>query len=64
MDSIADIRKEYKLQSLNEADAESNAIKQFSLWWQDALDSEIDEVNAVTLATAALMESHLQELFC
>lgn len=54
MDSIADIRKDYKLKSLNEADIDSNAIRQFGLWWQDALDSEIDEVNAVTLSTATI----------
>jgi len=40
------------LQSLQEGDAESNAIKQFSIWWKDAINSEIEEVNALTLATA------------
>ena len=53
MTHIASIRKEYKLKSLDEAEAAGNAIKQFDRWWQDAINSEIDEVNAFTLATAA-----------
>ena len=52
MHNIADIRKEYKLQTLNEADVNPNAIQQFHKWWNEALMSEIDEVNAMTLATA------------
>lgn len=50
--AIADIRREYKLQSLNEEDVAANAIKQFDKWWQEAVNSHIDEVNAMTLATA------------
>ncbi len=53
MTQIASIRKEYKLKSLDEAAAAGNAIKQFDQWWQDSINSEIDEVNAFTLATAA-----------
>ena len=49
---IADIRKEYRLQTLNETDAEAGAIQQFSKWWHEALNSDINEVNALTLATA------------
>jgi len=51
--SIADIRKEYKLKSLGEQDVDLDAIDQFTIWWNDALDSNIDEVNAMTLATAS-----------
>ncbi|MDE3235072.1 MAG: pyridoxamine 5'-phosphate oxidase [Bacteroidota bacterium] len=50
--SIADIRKDYILQSLNEADVAANPIEQFARWWEDAIKSEIDEVNAMTVATA------------
>ena len=53
MTQIADIRKEYILHNLNEADVAENAMEQFSSWWQDALKSEIVEVNAMTLATAS-----------
>ena len=51
--TIADIRKDYKLRSLLEKDAEANAIRQFDKWWQEAVHSEVDEVNAMTLATAS-----------
>ncbi|HYE56793.1 MAG TPA: pyridoxamine 5'-phosphate oxidase [Chitinophagaceae bacterium] len=51
--SIADIRQEYRLRSLNESDAAANAMDQFSLWWNEALKSDIMEVNAMTLATAS-----------
>ncbi|UEG50592.1 pyridoxamine 5'-phosphate oxidase [Ferruginibacter lapsinanis] len=51
MSNIADIRKEYKLRSLDEADVSQNPISQFATWWDDAVHSKIDEVNAMTLAT-------------
>jgi len=51
--TIADIRKDYRLKSLLEKDVDANAIRQFDIWWQEALNSEIDEVNAMTLATAS-----------
>ena len=52
MDKIADIRKDYRLKNFSEADAAADAIQQFTAWWNDAVASEIDEVNALTLATA------------
>lgn len=51
--SIADIRKEYRQHSLTEQDADANPFRQFDTWWQEALNSEIDEPNAMTLATAS-----------
>lgn len=54
MMNITDIRKEYKLQTLTETAVEADAIKQFSNWWQDAINSAIEEANAFTLATATL----------
>ena len=49
--NIADIRKEYKLQTLSEDDVSKDPIDQFDKWWQEAVHSGIDEVNAMTLAT-------------
>ncbi len=49
--AIADIRKDYKLQSLDEADVAANPTEQFTKWWNEAINSNIDEVNAMTLAT-------------
>lgn len=51
--NIADLRKEYATQSLLETDVAPSPIAQFSIWWQQALESDIDEVNATTLATAS-----------
>lgn len=52
--AIADIRKEYQMQSLLEADTDPDAIRQFTRWWNDAVKSEIEEINAMTLATASV----------
>src|SRR6187200_1457949 len=52
--NIADIRRDYSHKGLSEADVDANAIKQFEKWWIEAVDSKIDEVNAMTLATASL----------
>lgn len=52
MTDIAAIRRDYRLQTLTEADAAKNPFDQFTAWWADALNSQIDEVNAFTLATA------------
>jgi len=49
---IADIRKDYRLKSLLEKDVAANPVEQFGTWWNEAVSSEIDEVNAMTLATA------------
>lgn len=49
---IADLRKDYRLKTLNESDVSSDAIEQFATWWNEAVASEIDEVNAMTVATA------------
>ena len=50
--SIADIRTDYKLRSLNESEVAADPIDQFTRWWDEAVASNIDEVNAMTLATA------------
>ncbi len=50
--SIADIRKEYKMRSLAEADVAADPFAQFSSWWEEAIASNVEEVNAMTLATA------------
>jgi pyridoxamine 5'-phosphate oxidase len=52
MDKIADIRKEYKMQGLDEKDVQQDPIKQFEKWWHDVSGSKVEEANAMTLATA------------
>lgn len=51
--TIADLRKEYSTQSLLETDVAVNPIEQFDKWWQQAINSKIEEANAMTLATAS-----------
>jgi pyridoxamine 5'-phosphate oxidase len=51
--SIADIRQDYRLRSLNETDVAADPITQFGNWWQEAMNSQLEEVNAMTLATVS-----------
>ena len=51
--SIADIRKDYSSEKLSEERIPADPIQQFGIWWNEAIKSEIDEVNAMTLATAS-----------
>ncbi len=41
------------LQTLDESNVAEDAIDQFTKWWNEAMNSAIDEVNAMTLATAS-----------
>jgi pyridoxamine 5'-phosphate oxidase len=50
--SIADLRKEYTHAGLREADADRDPIEQFRRWFEEALDADLHEPNAMTLATA------------
>jgi pyridoxamine 5'-phosphate oxidase len=50
--SIADIRKDYQMHELDEKEVSANPFDQFTKWWDDAVNSEITEVNAMTLATS------------
>lgn len=49
--SVADIRKVYKKNSLGRNEVASDPIVQFDKWWKEAIASDLDEVNAMTLAT-------------
>ena len=51
--SIADLRRDYSAESLMEEDVAANPIDQFEKWWQQVIQSEIVEPNAMTLATAS-----------
>lgn len=50
--SIADIRTDYMMNVLSETDVAADAFDQFTKWWDEAVKSEIYEVNAMTLAAA------------
>ncbi|MGN6297138.1 MAG: pyridoxamine 5'-phosphate oxidase [Ginsengibacter sp.] len=49
--SIASLRKVYKLKSLREEDIKPHPIDQFEIWWNEAIEQQVDEPNAMTLAT-------------
>lgn len=51
---VADIRKSYAQKKLLEKKASADPFKQFTKWWKQALKAGIDEVNAMTLATASV----------
>ncbi|MDB5196974.1 MAG: pyridoxine 5-phosphate oxidase [Flaviaesturariibacter sp.] len=50
---IANLRQDYAAQVLLEKDAAADPVSQFQSWWQQALESEILEPNAMILATAS-----------
>ena len=50
-EEIAQLRMDYTLDSLDEDDVAANPITQFERWWNNAEQSQIVEINAMTLAT-------------
>ena len=51
MKDIADLRKSYERAELDEAASLADPRQQFELWLQQALDAQLPEPNAMTLAT-------------
>lgn len=53
MKHIAALRKSYSRETLNETDVTPIPFDQFAKWFQEALQSELPEPNAMTIATVA-----------
>ena len=53
MDDISTLRKSYERAELDEAASQAEPMAQFGLWLQQALDAQLPEPNAMTLATVA-----------
>jgi len=51
MTNIADLRKSYERAELDEGASEADPLKQFALWFEQALHAQLPEPNAMTLAT-------------
>ena len=51
--NIADLRREYQRASLTEADVDPDPLRQFGLWLHEAVQAELPEPTAMTLATVA-----------
>jgi pyridoxamine 5'-phosphate oxidase len=49
--SIADLRKDYSRASLSETDTATDPVAQFSGWFHEALQSGVQEPNAMSVAT-------------
>lgn len=52
--NIADIRKDYTLQSLEATEVASHPIKQFESWLQAAINAKVLEPTAMNLSTASI----------
>ncbi len=50
--ALADIRTDYRLASLDESDVDVDPIVQFTRWFDEAVNAEVREPNAMCLATA------------
>ncbi|MEY4935918.1 MAG: pyridoxamine 5-phosphate oxidase [Bacteroidota bacterium] len=51
--NIADLRQDYRQKSLDLSDTEADAMGQFKKWFQEALNANILEPNAMTAATCS-----------
>ena len=50
---VADLRQNYTFTNLLETKVDSDPIKQFASWFEEALNADLLEPNAMTLATAS-----------
>lgn len=50
--SIADIRTDYRREALSESDVDADPMAQFHRWFEEAITAEVNEPNAMSLATA------------
>jgi pyridoxamine 5'-phosphate oxidase len=50
--NIADLRKDYALRRLDESDVDADPFRQFHAWLAEALEAQVPEPTAMTLATA------------
>jgi pyridoxamine 5'-phosphate oxidase len=50
--SLADLRREYALQSLTERDVDPDPVRQFERWFEQASSAGMVEPNAMSLATS------------
>lgn len=49
--SVADLRRDYQTNTLEEVDASADPFEQFEVWWNEVLKANISEPNGMTLAT-------------
>lgn len=49
--TLAALREDYSAHSLDESQVDENPVKQFAVWFDEAIKAEVPEPNAMTLAT-------------
>jgi pyridoxamine 5'-phosphate oxidase len=49
--SVADLRRDYSHATLSQQDVDADPIKQFALWFHQAVETKVPEPNAMSLAT-------------
>jgi pyridoxamine 5'-phosphate oxidase len=50
---ISDLRREYMLRGLRRTDLDPDPIKQFALWFEQALAADLTDANSMNLATSS-----------
>jgi pyridoxamine 5'-phosphate oxidase len=50
---LADLRREYSIKPLNRTDIDADPFRQFDGWFQEALEVEAMDANAMSIATAS-----------
>lgn len=51
--TLADIRTDYQRATLTEDQIDTDPMKQFAIWFQEALNAQVTEPNAMSLATVS-----------
>src|SRR5882757_6105216 len=51
-DKLESIREDYTASSLSESNTKADPIKQFEIWFNEAQEAAVPELNAMNLATA------------
>ncbi len=52
MSKLSDLRKEYSKESLDIAEVKSNPIEQFKHWFEECINAELSEPNAMVISTS------------
>ena len=50
---IANIRSDYRLNGLHESELDENPLNQFKIWFNEVIQSELSEANAMLLSTVS-----------
>lgn len=51
--TLADLRQDYRQQALRETDIDADPLRQFRIWFDQAVQADLREPNAMTLATVS-----------